>query len=162
MTEPLLEYRGSLMPPPSNWRIGAWIYLMILGILYGVGSLCIGASFGVAIFATKAAIPGSVHIVMFILTVGLACVGLGIAATYIWSGFGIKRGSKNAAVVALIVGVVNTVLIVGLLAIMGVAAAHESKTEPIVLIIGIGFYGFVAAINGAGAWLAYRVMRECR
>lgn len=158
MTDPLLNYQSP--HGPSRARVAAWIALLVLGSLYILGTLCVGASIGVALAGTRIHAPGNSSRFLIIYAACIACGGLGTAATYFWTAILIKRGSRRAGLVALTTAWINIAVIVLLLATVISINAMRGFGNITALLVGSMFYAIVAVLNGVAAWLARAVLRE--
>ena len=153
MSDDLLSYQSSLGNQPTPMRTAAWISLLALGILYVLGGLC---STGALLFvsalvgAGRPTAPpnaGSIIIIVAIITF-LLTVGTGV--TYIWTAFLIRRFSRGAAIVSLIISALNCLGFLTIL-VLGIAGyLMSSRSRDPGGVVGILFYITPALAN---AWV---------
>jgi hypothetical protein len=135
----LLAYQTPGVYRPSPMRTAAWISLLVLGILYGAGGLCIGAgtiianiTLGRAVAAGPpgpAAMASNIHWIMIAMGLAFLAVTWAVAATYIWTALLVRRGSRAAAVTALVIAVLNALVILGFV-VLGVIGMLMEPGRP--------------------------------
>ena len=110
MSEPILAYETPVTWRRSGLRTATWIVLLVLGTLYGLGGLGVGVAGGIAVASIGGSGVGWERALVPFYIVGViifASVGLAIGSTYLVSSWGVKRGSRGAAILALVVALLN-------------------------------------------------------
>ena len=165
MTDPLLSYQTPAPAANTGLRTATWIYLLVLGILYALGGLCAVASMAfVFTLLTRAgpagATPG-VGAIMLVTGIIMLLISLAIGATFIWAALRLRRGSRAAAITALVISILGTA---GCLAIvgLGIIGALTSPDRDPGMLIGILFYLLPAAVNAVAVVLLIALMRQQR
>ena len=158
-----LEYTLVQRIPMTRVRRGAWIMLLVVGILDCTWALCItGAMF----FMLKEMGGGGIGGMWPILAIvgGQLLVALGFGGTNIWCSFLVRRGSRRAALTGMVVALVSAILFCGL-AVLGCIMALRDPGHPAFLlrfIFSLVIYGGLGLANVVLAWLLVFVRRELR
>jgi hypothetical protein len=168
----LLAYQSPPLFRPTGMRTAAWISLLVLGILYGMGGLCIGAGTIIANItlgrAVAAGPPGAVamasniHWIMIAMGLAFLAVTWAVAATYIWTALLVRRGSRAAAVTALVIAVLNALVILGFVVLGVIGMLTESGTPEPEAFIGLAVFLLPAVANIWVVIALSMVLRERR
>jgi hypothetical protein len=164
MSNELLNYENVPPERPSAVRTTAWISLLVLGILYCLGGLCIGFS-GVFMFAfifKQADFPANSRALLLAVMVVLLALALAFGIVYLWSALRVRKGFRGAAVASLVIAILNTVVLTGLvcMGIIGVLLGPRGP-DPSVL-FGVIFYILPIAANGWVVFALTRFLRESK
>jgi Na+/phosphate symporter len=158
MTSPLLEYQSAASP--SNLRSAAFVFLLILGILYALGSSCLGVVGIVTFLDERPHLSNGRLLLLMSFPAVLVGDALGTAVTYIWTGILIQRHSRKASVVTLIVSLINVIVSIIFLTLLMVLAAYDPGVKMGAIVVGALLCAFAAALNIVAAWLTRRLLRE--
>lgn len=167
--DPSLSYETPSLNPSSPMRTAAWISLLVAGILYGLGGLCVGGSmfFVTAMVGAGGGagggpvMPANARLILIITGVVMLALSWIVGGVYIWTAFLVRRGSRAAAVTSLIVASLNALVFLAIV-VLGTIGALMGPGRDRMAIVGVLFYLLPVAAN---LWLVIAlalVLREKR
>lgn len=162
-----LIYESPPLDRSTGKRTAAWISLLIMGILYALGGLCMAGGAMIASAAVEramaagpAGVPPGVNIKAILMIAGLVFLVLlwAMGGTYLWTAFLVRRGSRAAAVTSLIVASLNVVGIMAII-VLGTIGILIGPTKDPQALIGIAVYLVPVAAN---LWLVIALIMFLR
>ena len=160
MSDPLLTYQTPPRPQITGRCTAAWITALVMGILYGLGGLCIGGGFALTfvLIVRSGRIAGAPMTYAVLLLGAIVLCILSFAVTFIIGAIRIRRGSRAWAIACVIISLLNALLILSFV-IFGVAAILSTGRNPEAA-LGLLMYLIPTAINIAAAILLFRALRD--
>ena len=158
-----LTYQTPMDPSATPLRTGTWIYILVLGILYCVGGLCVGGStlFAMTLVARAGAPPAGFKTIMLIVSIVMFIIPGAFGATYIWSAIRIRKNSRPAALTAMVIAIINACLLL-LIVVLGIVAALVNPRRDPASLVGVVFYLLPAGMNIAAVVLIIKLLQQWR
>jgi hypothetical protein len=175
MSDQPLSYQTPPLEGASKARTTAWISLLVLGILYVIGGLCLGLSsiFAVSMIGAAGrgggpggaagAIPGNAKTILIAVLGTMLLLIVAVSAIYLICAFRVRKGSRAAGITAMVVSALNALLLIAIvcLGVIGIVSGANGRGDMSGL-VGIIFYLVPIAAN---TWVAIAIgwwLRERR
>ena len=168
MTDPLLTYQTPEPRPSTPLLTGTWIYILVLGCIYCLAGICLGGSTLLAFsFITHVAPAGAgpprgtLMTIMIITGLIMFLLPAGSGGAFIWSALRIRRGSRPAAITALVIAILNGGGLLILVCLGAIGMAMRSDSDPSAF-VGVLFYLLPVGMNIAAIVLITRLLAQWR
>jgi hypothetical protein len=161
MTESILAKQPARLRY-STLRTGLSNTLVVMGILYCLGGLCLGTGLFMALTLqagwTAATRAESWQMLSLVAVESVGTLASG--CLFFWTGRTLTRGVRSAAVMALVVALINFVAVVGYMIFAIAVSINRGVPRVSPFIVGLMLYGTVALTNAIVSRLLWRLLRK--